>query len=268
MKSSSWIAVFVTLFSCSLPLAALELSKYPVVLVGEMGLEAVVAPTADEEQALVRISGLNHAIDGVVFLADIEKRDNEGRAYRAEIDGQQRSLVVRTRSWSHMNYRSYIPGENDPRELAVDEEALKDFDTKSLLAEYESQKEDGVQAKLAEFDRENAVRNHQEALQKKDESANTACGTTVTTRVDWSEFSDDQLKTLSIAGYCGQVADEMDYMCRRNEAIKEDVAEISEVTCAFTDELKLRQQGSTLVLTTTQDEPNQEEFIRSFLRNL
>lgn len=253
----------------SLSTHALELGDSPLALVGENGLEAVVAPTADGNQALVKLSGLDHPLNDVVMLADVEQRDNDGRAYRAEVDGKQRSLVVYAKSyWAPTDYTAYVPGQQEPHAVKADEERSARIDIDELAAEYEKQMNEGVQDGVARFDRTKAVERQQKALAAIDESASKVCGTQVSTQVDWDSLSNDQLSNLNISGYCGQVASEMEYLCLSSDSFKERVKEVSEVECGFADSLNLSQDDQTLVFQTEKDASNQRKTINDFLQTL
>jgi hypothetical protein len=260
---------FIALALLSLSIQALELGDNPLALVGDRGLEVIVAPTADDRQALIRLTGLNHPLDGVVVMADVEPRDNDGRAYRAEVDGKPHSLVVYAQShWSPTDYTAYVPGQQDPYAVTVDEERSAGINPADLVAEYEQQMSEGIQARLARFNRTKAVQRQKSALQAVDESASKACGSPVSTDVDWEALTNDQLNNLNITGYCGQVAAEMEYLCLSSNSFKQRVREISEVDCGFADSLDISRDNQTLMFQTRENAKNQRETINGFLQAL
>ncbi len=253
----------------SLSAQAVEPGQKPLLLVGERGLEVTVATIADEGQALVKMTGVDHPVNGVVFLADVEERSNDGRAYRVEVDGKTRSLLVYAPSyWAVSDYSGYIPGIAEPQTLKVSEEDTRQLSLDQLTAEYKEQKSQGLQEKLAQFDRDKATLRQQAALKKIDGSASQVCGGAITTSVPWSSLSEEQLNHLSISGYCGQVAAEMEYLCRRNNDLRQKLAEIKAIDCSFNDKLSIQRNEDTLVFTTAKDEPNQRDLISNFLSNL
>ncbi|GGY69740.1 hypothetical protein [Marinobacter zhanjiangensis] len=265
--ATAFTSIALALLSLSTP--ALELGDNPLALVGDNGLEAIVAPTADNSQALIKLTGLNHPLDGVVMLAEVEQRDNDGRAYRAEVDGKQRSLVVYAQSyWSPTDYTAYIPGQQEPHAIKADEERSAAINVDELVAEYEQQMGEGRQAGLARFDRAKAVQRQQAALADIDDSASKVCGSPVSTSVDWEALTNDQLNNLNITGYCGQVAAEMEYLCLSDASFKQQVKEISEVSCGFADALNLSRHDQSLVFQTSEDASNQRETINDFLQTL
>lgn len=262
-------SLLIALALLSLSARALELGDQAEVLTSESGISATLVPTADGSKALLRLNGVDHPLDGVVMLTEVEKRPNDERAYRAEINGKLRSVVVFARSyWAPTDYTAYIPGREEPYALVADEAGGASVDRKALMAEYQQQMEQGVQAELARFDRDEALKRQRQALAAIDKSASNVCGTRVTTRVNWDGLGDEQLNNLSISGYCGQVAAEMEYLCRKDSGFKQKVAEISEVDCGFGDALDLRRNANKLVFQTREEAENQREVINGFLQNL
>jgi hypothetical protein len=71
---------------------ALELAKYPIELSSGDGVNVVIAPTTDKKQALVKVTGINHEIDGITFLTDY-KPHGSNNAFKYTYDGTERSLV-------------------------------------------------------------------------------------------------------------------------------------------------------------------------------
>ncbi len=265
------VTVVFSLALAHLPVSghALELGDNPLALESEGGLQVTIAPTEDGSQALVKMTGVDHAIDGVVMLAEVEKRENEERAYQARVNGKIRSLVMYAKShWASGDYTAYIPGQAEPHALTKNEEQSSSMDLAALQTEYEQQEERGTQEKVARFDREKAVKRQQQALSAIDRSASEVCGNPVSTRVDWEALDDNQLNNLSISGYCGQVAAEMEHLCRRDDSFREKMPVISEVDCNFGDALDLSQNGGKVAFQTQQDTRNQRDTITDFLREL
>lgn len=253
----------------SLSAHALELGDSPLALVGDNGLKAVVAPTVDESQALVKLTGLNHPLNGVVMLADVEQRDNDGRAYRAEVNGKKRSLVVYAKSyWAPSDYTAYVPGQDEPLAVKANEEASGQIKLDELKAEYEQQMSEGRQAQLARFDRSGAIEKQKAALSAIDASASKVCGSTVSTNVDWDALTNEQLNNLNITGYCGQVAAEMEYLCLSDGDFRERIKDISTVECGFSNALDITRNDQKLVFQTSEEAKNQRETISGFLQTL
>lgn len=259
----------IALSLLSLSTQAVELGDSPLALVSDDDLQAVVAHTADDSQALVQLSGIGHDLDGVVMLAEIEHRADESIAYRAEVDGKMRSLVVYQKSyWAPTDYTAYVPGHDEPYAVKYHQERSAQVDLAELQAQYEQQMNEGVQDRLARFDRDKAIQRQQTALKAIDESASKVCGNPVTTDVDWEGLTNEQLNSLSISGYCGQVAAEMEYLCLSDDSFKQRVKAIAEVDCNFADSLNLSRDDRTVVFQTKEEAKNQRETINGFLQNL
>lgn len=256
----------LVMFSASCA-ASLQLSQYPDVFVSQGSLEATLVEEKSGDHALLRITGTEHDIDGVVFRTDIKSRGNDTTAYEAEIDGETRALLVKSRKWGSDHYTAYLPDDGE-HNLSRDKEESKSLETDALLSTFEEQKEEGVQKRLASFDRDAKEKAQKSSLADMDDSASDACGSDVNTNVEWSNIEDDMLQDVSIAGYCGIVASQMERLCSADDEFKATAGEIDDVNCEFTGSLKLKQDGSSLNFTTGEDEPNQQDFVRQILRNL
>ncbi|MFO7786974.1 MAG: hypothetical protein R6W87_04255 [Halospina sp.] len=247
--------------------ASLQLSQYPDVFVSEGSLKATLVKEKSGDHALLRLTGTEHEIDGVVFRTEITSRGEDRTAYEAEIDGETRALLLKSRHWGSDRYTAYLP-DGDEFHLARDKEESESLDTDELRSTFQQQKNDGVQEQLAAFDREANEEAQKSSLADMDASAADACGSDVTTKVDWSTIDDSKLKELSVAGYCGIVASQMERLCSSDEDFKSTAGNIDTVNCGFKDTLKLKQDGSSLDFTTGENEPNQQDFVRQILRNL
>ena len=249
---------------------AQTLGKYGAAFKSDKGLTVVVAPTRDDQSALVRVHGINHPIDDVVFLAD-KVVQGKRMSLRTTLDGRPWSLVVTQdhESWlgGYSATQAYLPGQRDGVHLRYDEAGSKALQLDALLKNYQEQKSRGVQDKLARFDRAKSVANTEAQLREADEAASRACAAPVRTTVVWTSVNEDQMKRLSIGGYCAAVANAGAQLCRSNPAFKAQAASLSRIDCRFGDKLGLGRQGETTVFTTTESAPDQEEFALQYLRN-
>lgn len=246
---------------------ALELAKYPKVFSTGEGVSVVVAPSSDDKQALVQIRGINHPLDEVVLLTDVKPRGQQESNYATTFDGSAYVILAQRQSWGGESYELYLPNDREPRLLGLDEKAGKALKTSELLALYEKQKNDGVQEKLARFDREKRQQYHVEQLAQMDAQASASCASTVKTEVDWQGLDEKLLKELSISSFCGEVASQMDNLCSSSPEFKKQAATLSTVQCSFGPEMKIREQGDRILFTTERDAANQGDFINAFLRN-
>ncbi|WP_426358168.1 hypothetical protein ACPUVO_17270 [Pseudocolwellia sp. HL-MZ19] len=246
--------------------SALELAKYPIELSSGDGVHVVIAPTTDKKQALVKVTGINHEIDGITFLTDY-KPHGSNNAYKYTYDGSERSLVSVSEGYRCCTYTLYIPETRDGTYLAKKEESNPSV-VAELKAEYEQKLSNGAQAKLAKFNREK----HLDFQKKKITAANSEidkqCGLKIETTVDWKAIDDKTLQKYAVGSFCAQVANEIASMCKSDKSFKSDIDHINTIECQFTDKLKLRQNSKTLTFKTAPKAPNQSQFIESYLLNL
>ncbi len=264
-------ALVLTLACCltSMAAQALELARYPKVFSGPQGVELVLAPSADGKQALLRISGINHPIDQVVFLAQLQSQGRSREVYTLQLDGRSYALLHRQASaYSDAeHFVAYLPGQRDGVPLAFQADKSKDFKAGELLTRYEQQRKQGLQDKLARFDRPKRQESYRAELAQMDKEASAACGTTVQTSVEWAAINDETMQTLSISSFCGEVAAQMERLCQNTPAFKTTAASLGQVQCLFGPQLKLRVENQRIVFTTEKDAPNQGDFVHQFLRN-
>ena len=250
--------------------AAPALAKHAASFKGNQGLTVVVAPTADDKAALVQLKGLNHPVDGVVFLAD---KINQGKrvSLRATLDGRQWNMVVSedldTWGGTYNRIQAYLPAQRDGVPLRYEDKASKALDLKSLAKTYEKQKTDGVQDKLARFDKDKFVSGTEARLKSVDERASKACGVPVKTQVNWGSVNEDRMTRLSIGGYCATVADAMGHLCQSDATFKGNASKHAAITCQFGDKLNLSNAGGKTVFTTAEGAANQDDFALQYLRN-
>lgn len=257
---------FFALSLLALQASALELAKHPQVFDAGQGVSLALAPTTDGKQALVQVRGINHPLDEVVFLTDVHELGNEQRDYGIRLDGRAYNLLNKRRAWSGESYQLNLPN-TQGFDLSYDEEKTKALKPTDLLALYEKQEKDGVQARLAAFDRKKRVADYSARLQEMDSEAAKACGTPLATKVDWSAISDEQLMALSVPGFCGEVVNQMAYLCGKDDRYKAQAKTLKGVDCRFGDGLKLNEKDGQLLFTTHPDEANQGDFINAILRN-
>ena len=246
--------------------SALELAKYSQAFNAGNGISVIVAPSSDNTQALVQVSGINHPLDEVVILTTIKDRGNDDRDYSTTLNGSAYNMLVKRQDWGGKRVKLYLPN-TDGFELGFDADKSKAAKPASLLALYEQQKKQGVQEQLSRFDREQRVADFSAQLQQIDQHASKTCGTALHTQVDWQALDDEKLKRLSVPSFCGEVVRQIAYLCEDNADYKTQAKQLSNVQCSFADALKLREKDATLVFTTHEKAPNQGDFINAFLRN-
>lgn len=246
--------------------SALELAKYPQVFNAGKGISVTVAPSSDGKQALIQVSGINHPLDEVVLLSEVNERGNDELDYTTTLNGSAYNLLLKRQGWGGEQYQLYLPS-TDGFELGFDESKSKEAKPANLLALYEQQMKKGIQDKLSRFDREQRLADFSAQLQKIDQDASKACDTPLHTQVDWQAIDDDKLKRLSVPSFCGEVVNQLANLCQNDTDYKAEAKSLKTVECSFAAKLKLRENEATLTFTTHEEAPNQGDFINAFLRN-
>jgi len=150
--------------------SALELAKYPQAFNASNGISVIVAPSSDNTQALVQVSGINHPLDEVVILTTLKDRGNDDRDYSTTLNGSAYNMLVKRQDWGGERVKLYLPN-TDGFELGFDADKSKTAKPASLLALYEQQKKQGIQEQLSRFDREQRVADFSTQLQQIDQDA-------------------------------------------------------------------------------------------------
>lgn len=259
-------SLFLLCLLCS-NVFALELQKYPIVLESPLGEQVTIIENHDKTQALVKVVGVNHPIDEIVFLTDLLPHGSI-QAYKYTYDGQQRALVTREQGYRCCSFSLYLPDTNKAIYLSE----LKDKRNKAIsedtYAQYKMQLNKGVQAQLALFNRARAIDSLTSALTDADETLAKHCGRKITTKVNWHELDNSTLQTYAVGAYCAQVANVLGKQCQNSALFKAKIKPFESVDCSFSDELKLRHTHNTINFKTAPKEPNQIQFVEAYFRNL
>ncbi|MDX1297707.1 MAG: hypothetical protein R3260_05610 [Pseudomonas sp.] len=245
---------------------ALELAKYPQAFDAGNGISVIVAPSNDNTQALVQVSGINHPMDEVVMLTTLKDRGNDDRDYSTTLNGSAYNMLVKRQGWGGERYQLYLPN-TDGFELSFDETKSTLVKPATLLALYEQQRKQGTHDKLSRFDREQRVADFSAQLQKIDQDASKTCGTPLQTQVDWQAIDNEKLKRLGVPSFCGEVVRQLASLCESDAEYKTQAKQLQTVQCSFDARLKLRENDGVLAFTTHEKAPNQGDFINAFLRN-
>ena len=246
---------------------AIELAKYPRSRTGPQGIEVVLAPSADSTQALVRVSGINHAIDQVVFWAPWS---NVGlrAVYVTRLDGRDYGLLHRqaSRYGGSTEHVLYLPGQRDGIALAFSDKKSKEFRLAALQASYAEQQKQGVQENWPASTEKNG-----EPVCKRISGKQTRRPlqpVAPRSRPRWTgPPSTTKTANPEHRQLCGVVASEMESLCRGTPDFKPLAATLGQIRCQFASRLKIRVDNQQVVFSTEKEAPNQSEFVRQFLRN-
>src|SRR5690606_32455877 len=145
---------------------AIEVVDYPVYLGGAQSLKAVILPLKnDDSKALVQVSGVNHAVDRVVFLAELQNRGQGSVAYRITYDGQPRTLILKGTNWGNEYFQVFLPDSGrDGVNVGTVEQSETDPTREALEDRYGKQISEGIQKKLTRFNSDEHVNNTEAML--------------------------------------------------------------------------------------------------------
>jgi len=264
-----WFILFVALMTNQFAHAQeLKLSKYPKVFKGGEGVTVTVIPVVPESsnQALVKITGIDDDLDEKVFLHTIQNQGKD-KAMVIMVDGSERTRLRTQTSYWWKQFNLYLPNQAKPTAIYYDEKESKQVDSKTMLQQY-NRSDKSLQAKLAKFDRKAAEQRSTDEIKTMDESASKECGTSLKTTVAWKSINNPTLQKYSIPSYCGRVVDNLDYLCRNDAKVKPSVKKaIDKVSCQFGTKTKLTRSGKSVNWTIDPESPNQDDFVRAFLKN-
>jgi len=271
-RFSTLMVTVLAVFNGAAQAADLTVGKYVKVYRGDEGVRVAVAvlePRSDNK-ALIQVSGVATAIDGIVLLHEVD--ENRSRvAFGTTIGGRgHTTLIVNKENWGGTTFSLRLP-ENVRQSLIVayDEEASREFKAQELLAIHKKQQQDGSLAQLQDFDRAVHEGEAEADLKSVIEDVAAACGVTPEVSVDWATVTDTQIKQLSIGSYCGKPLTAMRQACEDSEALRAAVpVRIKVVQCSMGERLRLRlSEAGALTWTTNEDAANQVEFAKNYLLN-
>lgn len=269
MKVGKWVGTVWLALAAQGAMADIVLSKYARVYKGGEGAVVTLIPLSPEteKKALIKVSGIDTEVDGLVLLYDLEDQGSD-EAYVMIYDG---SRVARVRSnkesWTQST-TLYLPNKRDGIEIGYDEKASKAVKTDAILKLYLTQNVKKIQEGLAQFKRDKHVKETDADIGEKAKQASNACGSNIKASIDWKSISDDYLKELSITAFCGSPLEGLITLCNEAPANKKTLtAKIEQVNCTMGDKIHIDISAKTLRWTTTKDTPNQDDFAKYVLMN-
>lgn len=221
----------------------------------------------ESNQALLKISGIDHELSGLVLKYDVTMNDGN-RRLTTDLYGRRYSAFVESKNWGGKSQSLYLSGQRDGFALRFDAEASKATKSSDLLKEHKKQDADGKLAAVKFFNRDKEVKEINTAIEKIENELEQTCGKAIKVNVDWESISDDIIKEYSVSGYCANASDAIESACG-DEKKKAWVTEsIDSISCKFSDAIKLKLQDKELIFNTATDAPNQGDFVRQNLLNL
>ena len=237
------------------------------VYVGGDGLTIAVVPLKprNDNKALVRVTGSGTAFDDKAIPHD-RGEDGGKTAYSTTYHGRSWYTITVPSSGEARPIPIYLPGRRDVT-VKYDERKSAELKVDDVYRAYQKQQADGTLKALAAFNRKDETARHEKQLAT-ETGADFAkkCGYKLPVTINWASFSDDDLKELSIAGYCGEPIDAMARMCEDSAEAKRTIAAaIKSFTCKIGPEMQLDIAGTALNWTTSRSARNMGDFARKYL---
>ena len=236
------------------------------VYVGGDGVAIAVVPLKprSDNKALVRVTGSGTAFDDKVILH--ERGDDGGKiAYSTTYHGRSWYTITVPSSGEARPIPIYLPGRRDVT-VKYDERKSAELKVDDVYRAYQKQQADGTLKALAAFNRKDETARHEKQLGETVDTFAKRCGYRLPVKLEWASFSDEDLKELSIASYCGEPIDAMARLCEDSaEARRTITTAIKTFTCKIGPEMQLDLAGTSLNWTTSRSGRNMGEFARKYL---
>ncbi len=263
------VAVFVTTLllgaTSSLAASPVEAGK---VYSGSEGEEVAVVPLSprSSKKYILRVQGTGSELDGKVLpfeLKDWSTNSTEQHNYVTQWKGRGYTVLYMRNS----SYELNVPGRAKEIRVSFDEKRTKALNAEEVYKQHQKQQADGTLEKLMAFDRKGEMARHDKDYGATLQEMNNACGTSVAASIDWSSITDDQLKELSISGYCEPSLSVLKDLCTVSNVARQTVKEkVKQVSCRLGASLEPKFDAQRLIWTTSRDASNQETFAKKFYK--
>ena len=242
----------------------IKLGKYAKAFKGDDGIKAVLIG-AGEKQALLKITGVEGKVDGMVFLCEEKDASRGAKTYVAQINGRGWHILRKepNRWGGGDTIRLYIPGRKG-MVVYFDEKASKKVKGSALLALHKKQAK--KLAALAKFDRKGGQKSAEEDLAATLKATNKACGGALKVTIKWDTVTDETFKKYSISGYCGNQLDGLRRACA-DAKFKVSAAKLKTATCAFVPKHKIKVKGDAVSFDIDFSKGNQADVAKAVLEN-
>jgi hypothetical protein len=232
--------------------------------VGPEGLTVAVVPLKPraDNKVLVQVMGSGTVFDGKAILHTVEGAGSNRADYQTTYHGREwHTLVVRDGVYS-----LHVPGRRDGAKVSFDEKRTAALKSDDVHAAYKRQDADGSLKALAAFDRKAESAQQEKKLDDTLASFAKACGGKPSLTVEWTTFSDADIRELSITSYCGDPLDRMRQMCESSNEAKQAIAtNVKTFVCTMGKAMQLDLAGTTLTWTTSRAAVNMSDFARQNL---
>jgi hypothetical protein len=234
------------------------------VFVGGEGVSVAVVPLKPraDKKVLVRVTGSGTVFDDKVILHKLEDADSRRINYETTYHGRD-WMTLSARDGA---YSLAAPGRRDGGTLKFDEAKSKALNADDLYKAHQKQQADGTLQALAAFNRKEETARQEKQIGESIDSFIKRCGYKLPVKINWTSISDDDIKELSLASYCGEPLDAMGRLCEDSAEAKKTIGTaIKSFSCTMGPAMQLDLQGTTLNWTTSRSGRNMGEFARKYL---
>jgi len=237
------------------------------VYVGSDGLVLAIVPLKPraDNKVLVRVTGSHTAFDDKAILHTRDDSDGGKVAYSTTYHGRSWFTITVPSGAEARAIPIYLPGRRDVT-VKYDERRSGELKPDDVYRAYQKQQADGTLRALAAFDRKDETARHEKQLGETVDGFAKHCGYKLPVKIDWATFSDDDIKELSIASYCGEPIETMARLCEDSPEAKRTIAAaVKSFGCKIGPAMQLERAGGALNWTTSRSARNMGDFARKYL---
>jgi len=237
------------------------------VYVGGDGITIAVVPLKPrtDNKVLVRVTGSRTVFDDKVIPHKRGDGDGGKVAYSTTYRGRDWYTITVPSSAEARPIPIYLPGRRDVT-VKLDDRKSAELKLDEVYRAYQKQQGDGTLQALAAFNRKVEIAEHEKQLAETTDTFTKRCGYKLPVNITWASISDDDIKELSIATYCGEPIDAMARLCEDSPEAKRTItAAIKTFACTMGPAMQLDLAGTTLNWTTSRSARNMGDFARKYL---
>ncbi len=221
---------------------------------GDIKVEVVPIVVLDGEppQALLRVTGMGHVLDGVTFRAFRRVTPAKVVVWNVVLDGESYAVLA-TRQDRESPTRLQLPTIKYSIKVVVDDFLSKSIQRDAMLADHQKRLKDGFLAELERFHRDRAVKKQATVLKASLDKLNQTCDVQIKAVMDWPSVLDEDTRVTS---FCVGTLAAVTRVCERNLASRQVVAaQIKAIECRRSEEHTLTlSAGGVLQSGITSDE--------------
>ena len=216
------------------------------VYLGPDGLrvDVIRLQTPDRSDYLVRILGTRSEIDGLVLACRFESVGKEEAVLATRLHGENYNLIRKRVDRQYM----YLPEHpNNVTRITYDRALSASLDPHQMITAHLQMRLDESLAAVSRFDRAGEIAKQEQQFAAHLEACNQKCQMAITGRIEFDTFSDDAIKSSSLAGYCGMLSDALWTACKSQRACSIIKDKVKRITCRYGTESSLHLERSNLI---------------------